>query len=252
MNIIQEMQILSTVDDKLKMNLTSTAKGMLDKFISEDDNFYYKFGFKDMYGWYENNSVIAECVAFEIGKCLGLNVLEQELVKINDIICCKSKNFLNDDEILATFAKLKINSYEQMVKNFPEHIEYFNSILIFDFIINNIDRHLNNIGLIMCEDGSFREPPIFDNGSSLYYNLTIDQLNYFINNAYGYKKFDSAKPFRTSHYKQIKLVENSGILPKINLDFNVDAILKKYYSGKRFLALQKLIKERVEYVKKMY
>ena len=252
MDIIQEMQIISTKDNKLRMNLTSTAKGMLDKFVSEDDKFYYKSGFKDMYGWYESNSVIAECVAFELGKCLGLNVLEQKLVNIDDVLYCKSENFLSNKEVLMTFAKLKINSYEQMLKIFPDHVEYFNSILILDFIINNIDRHLNNIGLILCEDGSFKEPLIFDNGSSLYYNLTVEQLNYSINNLYGYKKFDSAKPFRTSHYKQIKLVENSGVLPKLNLDFDIDAILGKYYKGKRLIALQKLVKERMEYVKKMY
>lgn len=252
MTTMQKMQVLKTTDDKLKLNLTSTAKGMLDKFVSEDDEFYYKSGFKDMYGWYENESVIAECVAFELGKSLGLDVLEQKLVSIDDILYCKSKNFLGDKEVLLTFAKLKIDTYEQMFNKLPEHIEYFNSIFIFDFIINNIDRHLNNIGLIMCKDGSFKEPPIFDNGSSLYYNLAVDQLNYVTKNPYGYKKFDFAKPFRTSHYKQIKLVENSGVLPKLNLDFDINSILRKYYKGERLIALQKLVKERMEYVKKIY
>ena len=103
MGTIQKMKVISTNDDKLKMNITSTAKGMLNKFVSEDDHFYYKSGFVDMYGWYESNSVIAECVAFEIGKHLGLNVLEQNLVTIDDILYCKSENFLDDGEILITF-----------------------------------------------------------------------------------------------------------------------------------------------------
>lgn len=251
--MLKKMDIFNTnSDNKHTLELNSTAKGMLHKYISNDGGYYYKSGFCDEYGDYEDHSVIAECIAYEMGKELGLNVLKQQLVYYHDILACKSKNFLEDDENIVTFAQMGISTYKDMEERLSEHIKYFNSILIFDFIINNKDRHLNNIGLIKNHSGIYREPPIFDNGSSLFYDLSRKQLTYIANHTNGHKKYDSAKPFCRKHYNQIDLVFNNGILPDLNLDIDIDSIVCKYYQGARYFAITRSIKERLEYVKQLY
>lgn len=234
------------------VRLNSTSKGVLNKGITQDDKLYFKAGFCDDYGDFENHSVKSECIAYEIGKALGLDVLKQELSYSGDVLTCKSENFLKPGESLVTLAKLGIYTYEMLLNQLSEFVEYFNSILIFDFIINNIDRHLNNLALIINENGEFRTPPIFDNGSSLYFDLNSKQLDYAINNPYGFKKFALAKPFNRKHYTQIKLVEESGILPHLTLDFNVSDIVEKYYSGLRGEVIINMVNSRLEYIKMMY
>lgn len=234
------------------VRLNSTSKGVLYKGITQDGKLYFKAGFCDEYGDFENHSVKSECIAYEIGKALGLDVLKQELSYSGDVLTCKSENFLKPGESLITLAKLGIHTYEMLLNQLPEFVDYFNSILIFDFIINNIDRHLNNLALIVDENGEFRTPPIFDNGSSLYFDLNPEQLDYSINNPYGFKKFALAKPFNRKHYTQIKLVEESGILPHLTLNFNVSDIVEKYYSGLRGEAIINMVNSRLEYIKMLY
>ena len=46
--------------------------------------------------------------------------------------------------------------------------DYLNTMLLFDFLICNEDRHLNNFGVLKDEtDGSYRFPPLFDSGYAL-------------------------------------------------------------------------------------
>lgn len=244
-------------EDKYKLlELTSTAKGVLRKYIDEKNGYYYKTGIEQL-GIYENKTVFAEIISYEIGELLGLDVLKQELDEMEidgeKITVCSSKNFLNDGETFISIRKYSksIISYEDLKKEFPQFMEYFNSILIFDFIINNTDRHLNNFGLIFTGD-DFRTPPIFDNGMSLLAELDNEKIKLFAKNPYRIKKADSSKPFLKKHYKQIELIEK---LPEINLDFSdeeIENIISKYYHGDRKEAVMIMLKERLDYVRKIY
>lgn len=113
-----------------------------------------------------------------------------EQAEINGRRGCRSKNFLGDNESFVTFDRLhknttgipmhkKINEFS----NLPEQVDYvvgfmkfvcsidvtdyLRKIFTLDYIILNEDRHFNNLGIIMKEDGSYRTAPIFDNGKSL-------------------------------------------------------------------------------------
>lgn len=87
------------------VRLNSTSKGVLHKGITQDGKLYFKTGFCDEYGDFENHSVKSECIAYEIGKALGLDVLKQELSYSGDVLTCKSENFLKPGESLVTLAK---------------------------------------------------------------------------------------------------------------------------------------------------
>ena len=246
---MEKMCIIRTIKtNKEYFDDSTTSKGIRDKFISKDGNYYYKYGGRNIYGEYENGSVISERVAYEIGKALGINVLEQEIVCFPDkpdVYICKSKNFLKNGEKLNTFARLQYFKYTDIPK---EYLLYVNTILIFDFIINNVDRHLNNIAII--DNGSV--PPIFDNGCSLYFDLNSEQLHRILNKPYEYKKYSVSRPYANKHYTQIKLVESSGVLPKLNLNFDYKYIIDKYYKDIRRDAILKLLEKRLSYVRDMY
>ena len=45
--------------------------------------------------------------------------------------------------------------------------EYLSEILSVDMLTVNVDRHLNNLGIIVKANGHARRAPIFDNGGAL-------------------------------------------------------------------------------------
>ena len=81
--------------------------------------------------------------------------------------------------------------------------KFVQQMLCLDFIIMNVDRHWGNFGFIRNVNtlAIERPAPIFDNGSSLWYDM-----------AHIPAYFDKAKTFRKKHRAQIKLVSDfSGI-----------------------------------------
>ena len=73
-------------------------------------------------------------------------------------------------------------------------------MLVFDYLISNEDRHLNNFGLLRNAETLewIGFAPIYDSGSSLGYNSLLSQI-------YTEKNIAS-KPFKRRHDEQIKLV----------------------------------------------
>ncbi len=78
---------------------------------------------------------------------------------------------------------------------------YLDTMLLFDYLICNEDRHLNNFGILLGDaTGAFRFPPLFDNG----YALGFMQAEHKPVEQYLYSC--KAKPFSTSFSKQLHLV----------------------------------------------
>lgn len=82
-------------------------------------------------------------------------------------------------------------------------------MLVLDAFIGNEDRHENNFDIIRTGAGEWRNPPLYDCGASLLAWAAEDELN-GERLRYG---FDRAKPFRSRHAQQMKLVE-VPVLPK--------------------------------------
>lgn len=251
--------------DLYVIGLSNTSKGVLLKWNS--NNKYYKSG-SIHYGIFNKTQPVVECICSKIRELLGFNGVDYYLEILNssgtnqfeaqEILCCVSENFLKSDEALVTFAKhykshKGMLTYEKLISDFKEFEEEINQTLIFDFIVNNIDRHFNNFGYII--NGSKKYCPIFDNGLSLYSDLSSEDIININKKPYLNKRFDKCKPFAQKHISQINLIEN---LPKINLSSSNEdfiAIIKEYesYLGKeRFTAMCDLLKERLNYVRKLY
>lgn len=113
-------------------------------------------------------------------------------------------------EILNAVPKLNHeNSYQHFFRcaealSIPVSRQEVDDMLLFDYLINNADRHYGNFGFI--RDVQTRKflgmAPIFDNGSSLWYLQLNKRMKL---------KDQPAKPFRETHAEQMKLLGRSAV-----------------------------------------
>ena len=215
-----------TDKDNYKIEVIS-SKGNQPKWKIGD--FYYK---QDYLG-YEG---LVEYVVSELLKKSNLSKnefveYETEIIQNDRYIRngCICKNFLDNNETLSTLYRLYKNAYYQRlinqdVVNVGDNVErvkfivdkvhdltglndfgiYLCKMIEIDSFFLNEDRHFNNIAFI-CENKKYRLCPIFDNGSALLSDTTLEyQMDKNI-----YKLIDSVKPktFVFDFYEQLEAVE---------------------------------------------
>lgn len=108
-------------------------------------------------------------------------------------------------EILGVTPKLNHeNNYQHFQRcmemlSIPVSMNQIAEMLLFDYLINNADRHYGNFGFIRnVETRAFLGmAPIFDNGNSLWY-LNLNKRMKL--------REQPAKPFRDTHEEQVKLL----------------------------------------------
>lgn len=127
--------------------------------------------------------------------------------------------------------------------------QWLYQMLTFDAFIGNEDRHENNFDVVV-RNGANCAPPIYDNGGSLLAWATDDELT---DTKLRYQ-FDKAKPFRSRHAQQIKLVDEP-VLPVRDLDELYQKIIQSIspilalLSEKRASAIRQYLKYRLHYLK---
>lgn len=256
------------IDSISAVSLANTSKGVLCKWTAlvEGDLCYIKTG-KLVYGKFSNLEPISEYISYRIGKLLNINVIETEYCDVTledtesfkkqDITVSYTKNFINSDEVFYSIYKLEGSnvSYDMLISTYKEFKDDINKMIIFDFIINNTDRHLNNFGFILDSNTLEvkRFSVIFDNGNSLLSDLSDGELIEL-----DYKDIDNysmCKPFCSNHFNQLSLVKE---LPSIFLDISrddVECIVKEFsydLSRNRVTKIINLIYRRLNYVKSLY
>ena len=137
-----------------------------------------------------------ELVAALICKKLGLRCAEYETIKgkmttdmygaPTEFKCTfsKSKNFCREginyypaDQVRMMMPTSDLNDFLETLKvKEPAVFKEFQKMLVLDFIINNEDRHSENFGFEIDENGNWYLAPVFDNGNSLYYNKGIQAI----------------------------------------------------------------------------
>lgn len=104
-----------------------------------------------------------------------------------------------------------------VVADFTDSLDsnWIDKLILFDYIINNEDRHLNNIEVLISGDNSIELAPVFDNGSSLFYDKELFKIKNSLKNDITYRK---SKPFFSNHTEQIKLLRKppTELLPRIS------------------------------------
>ena len=178
------MEILSVIaytgaPYSLKKITTSpefTTNGMLRKAWrnkGEKGIWLYKGGTEDFAN--AGNEPFSEVMAYQIAKKMGLNAVPYELENWKGILTSKCKLFTNRyfSYVPAGWVVREggipacLTYYRELGPGFADQLC---SMLVFDALIYNEDRHYGNFGLLRDNrTGKFVAPaPIFDNGISLF------------------------------------------------------------------------------------
>lgn len=185
----------------------------------------------------------AECIASRLAIMLGV---PDVVMYYNDIlnlgsrsytVCC-SKDFnsiggsyyRSYNRILAgSLNCYGLEKYRKVVSFAPVLRQRIDTILIFDSIIGNNDRHLRNIGVLELSDGS-KHIPLFDNGNSLFYDKNNDFIRNILKSDLDYLP---CKPFFSTFGNQIKLCDLSTIRLKRVQKEAVYRLVNSYFTGER-------------------
>lgn len=191
----------------------------------------------------ENISFVPYHTIYEHGEpfsiCKNFVTPDTELITAYHIYNLEKKpNHISVYEhLVSMFQKIGINTIE----------EFLNKMLACDYLLVNSDRHLNNFGIIRNINTLEIEgmAPLFDNGSSLWYNTLSTRIT-VLNNA--------SKPFCKKHEEQIKLVSSlewfhPEKLNGIEEEFSEHLKKSEYIDTQRRDILCKNIKTRIKLLK---
>ncbi|WP_083412266.1 HipA domain-containing protein [Exiguobacterium sp. KRL4] len=153
----------------------------------------------------ENTGEIwAEKIAAEIGKSIGLNMMTVEIAIYNNQTGLLLRNFSSKtneffdggDLIKRNIIDFQINDLtDYTLDNVMNAIAPFRleqgilSTLVFDALIANQDRHCENWGIIFESSDDIKMSPIFDNGASLGYSNSVDQIDKMLRDSRMFEAF---------------------------------------------------------------
>ena len=162
-----------------------TTGGMLPKawrFIENDGIYLYKGGTSGACN--AGREPYCEYYASQIANTMGLNAVEYSLENWKGITASKCALFTNIDTSFIPIGRIVktgnikkcIDFYDELGNGFAEQIR---SMLVFDALIYNEDRHFGNFGVLRDNhSGKILAPaPIFDNGLSLLCFAGNDEIN---------------------------------------------------------------------------
>lgn len=210
--------------------------GRLEKFWVEDIKTGRQFLIKG--SSYLSYEPYCEKMAYIIGKALGIDVLEYDILKAEQFqhlnvlspfckhvsICEKIDRVGCSITSVAEIKRAKnvvkdadakpITNREVMYELLPE--KYIEAMFFFDAIIGNVDRHYGNVHLLRDLDGKFVGAPILDNGASLLAQASImGEMLYDIKIG---EHYNAACTIANTHEKQISTIKNLK-----NINFNIPA-----------------------------
>ena len=162
-----------------------TTNGMLPKawrFIDNDGIWLYKGGTSGAVN--TGNEPYSEYYACQIAQTMGLNTVSYDLENWKGMLASKCKLFTSIDTafipigriVRSSGLKACIKYYDELGKAFAEDIR---SMLVFDAVIYNEDRHFGNFGILRNNhSGEIISPaPLFDHGLSLFNYAAADDFS---------------------------------------------------------------------------
>lgn len=204
---------------------TKTSNGVLSKGIYKDENNVNYLVKGTTFGGYE---AVSEVIAYNVACALGLSCVEykiksgKEYPEVNTdsyVSVCKfdktphGYQHLSAIKLMELYYKREINEdYWGLFTDMFDYPKDILDMLVFDAIIGNNDRHLNNWDyyVFQGENGlMFKQTPIFDNGSSLVPDCDI------------------SKPFKSTHKLQTELIKKRYPYYKLDIVGDVNELLDK-------------------------
>lgn len=232
--------------------------GILYKYLERDNTdmslYLYKTGilsdrkFKD-------KEVFIEQICSDILDYLDIPHAKYSIVKSKlsrsvkwlpqEIFISKSKWFYNENKETFLHANKIIPvelfrnplAYYKILDLLPHIEESLNNMILFDFLVNNVDRHFKNFGFITnIETKEVKLAPLYDHGFCLgidydreFLNLILDEdeddLDFDLEE--NLRDSDSCKSFASKNKNCLNLVESSNLLKGKSLDI-ILGIVDKY------------------------
>ena len=200
-----------------------------------------------------------EAIASVILDRLGIDHIPYRLMWIDDKPYSVCDNFvMQSSELISASRLMQIrpkenseNSYLHFVNICKELgidiVPMLNRMIVFDYIIANEDRHFGNFGLLRDPDTLewLGAAPLFDNGTSLWYDRQTFQFS---------TDEIKCKPFKKTHGEQLKLVSSFDWLDLSKLDgiekdfssIMSDERTQKYISSERMGMLAHELRKRID------
>jgi serine/threonine-protein kinase HipA len=244
-------------DNNIRNFINSSSLGVYTKYIRVVNGTKYlvKSGRGDGKSKTSILEPVTECICYELAKLMGIDCAEYTLEEKYGELLSLSKWFYDDtkEKFYSANKLMKIldisreNLYENLIGNISNIKQDLNNMIVYDYIVNNTDRHLKNFGFLEM-DNELRFAPIYDNGLALGshlddYELEAEDIEDLLLDS------DYAKCFDTSNRKQLNLVNCYSL--DLNIDYEIIVNkYSKYLSKKRYDFILALLKERIEVVKK--
>lgn len=198
------------------MKHVSTPAGVLRKIIYtfDGEDYYLKSG-EISNSRINIIFPVTEIIASEIGQLLGFDVVKYHLCEIPAInflneeefdlykkighnpsyspiqrylhhrgttLACMSKSFTGDCTFMTGTQFLDDAPgdimYSQLVSGEVMDRKFIDNMIIFDFLICNVDRHTSNFGTLTDELGREFGAPLYDHGQSLLSTFSVEDLNH--------------------------------------------------------------------------
>lgn len=185
----------------------------------------------------------SEVIAYKVAKCLGLACVEYQCLPRDyfpevetfrcDYVSVCPELILNDGiQKLSAYEALKayyggeknVKDYWLYYLHMPTDRQFLCSMLLFDAIIGNVDRHLNNWDGFWDTDAQgnmfYASLSLYDNGASLLAQVADNDLS--LNFSIGR---DISKPFKRTHTQQLQLIKRT--FPDFKVDYNIPILWEK-------------------------
>ncbi|MBO4865714.1 MAG: HipA domain-containing protein [Ruminococcus sp.] len=202
---------------------------------------------------------INEVIASIILDRLCIDHIPYTLTWIDDKPYSVCENFVSKDTELVSAARLMQirpksndeNGYLHFVNVCSELgfdiVPMLDRMIVFDYIIANEDRHFGNFGLLRDADTLELKgaAPMFDNGTSLWYDKLTSQIP---------SADITCKPFKKTHGEQLKLISDVSWLDLSKLDGIEDEIseilsdekIRKFIDHERANMIVSQIRKRID------
>lgn len=161
-----------------------TTQGMLRKawrFIEGDGTYLYKGGTEGFAN--TGKEPYSEFYACQIAEAMGLNAVHYDLENWKGILASKCKLFTDIDTAFIPIGRIvKSGGIKGCLDYFKslgnEAYEQVKSMLVFDAVVYNEDRHFGNFGVLRDNHSGkvLGAAPIFDNGLSLFNYAMEDDI----------------------------------------------------------------------------
>ena len=165
-----------------------TTNGMLRKCWHRENDVIYLY--KGSIPRYANGGLEAlnEVYASQIAAAMGLAHVEYKLTTFHDQLVSACPLFTSEQVgymPISGLLKETISRDELILYNTQQDLASlygiipFSDMMIFDALIHNTDRHLNNFGVLIDNESNriLGPAPLFDHGNSLFYNVTEDEYS---------------------------------------------------------------------------